>query len=186
MRKIAAGKAFIMQSRHVKETFLFLTRVRSSLGAFADLPCSVLDAAEFYRAEEGRSMEKLFWSQYTGTEHPVPLSDQLKHLVKLHKAAEQAMRGLIVWMWPGEPLPGSYFDLVRRLVDACPRLEVKRSVCIERARRDFARAKLDAVKLVKEGPPEGKAHRCPEIHYESVLKGSRLVADECAKDVIFE
>ena len=48
------------------------------------------------------------------------------------------------------------------------------------------RAKLDAVKLVKEGPPEGKEHRCLEMYYESVLKGSRLVADECARDVIFE
>ena len=98
MRKIAAGKAFNMQSKHVKENFLFLTRVRSSPGAFADLPHSVLDAVEFYRAEEGSSTEKLFWSQYTGTEHPVALSDQLKQLVELHKAAEQAMRGLIVRM----------------------------------------------------------------------------------------
>ena len=53
VRKIAAGKAFIMQSKHVKETFLLLTRIWSSPGAFADLPSSVLDAAEFYRAEEG-------------------------------------------------------------------------------------------------------------------------------------
>ena len=60
-KKIAVGKAFIMQSKHVKETFLLLTRVRSSPGAFADLPCSISDAAEFYRAEEGSSMEKLFW-----------------------------------------------------------------------------------------------------------------------------
>ena len=120
------------------------------------------------------------------------MSDQLKQLVELHKAAEQAMKGLIVRMWPGEPLPGSYFGLVRRLVNACPRFEVrKRSVCIEGARRAFARAKvhwakLDAVKLVKEGPPEGKEHRHPEMYYDSVLKGSRLVAEECAKDVIFE
>ena len=68
VKKIAAGKAFIMQSKHVKETFLLLTRVRSSPGAFADLPSSVSDAAEFYRAEEGSSTEKLFWSQYAGTE----------------------------------------------------------------------------------------------------------------------
>ena len=54
----------------------------------------------------------------------MPMSDQLKQLVELHKAAEQAMRGLIVRMWPGDSLPNSYFGLVRRLVDACPRLEV--------------------------------------------------------------
>ncbi len=134
VKKIATGKAFIMQSKHVKETFLLLTRVRSSAGAFADLPRSVSDAAEFYRAEEGSSTEKLFWSQYTGTEHPMPLSDQLKQLVELHKAAELAMKGLIVRMWPKEAMPGSYFGLVRRLVDACPWIEViKHSTCIEGA-----------------------------------------------------
>ena len=100
MNKIAAGKAFIMQSKHVKETFLFLTRVQSSPGAIADLPRSVLDATEFYRAEEGSSMEKLFWSQYTRTEHPMPLSDELKQLVELHKAAELAMKDLIGRLWP--------------------------------------------------------------------------------------
>ena len=61
-KKIAADKAFIMQSKHVKETFLLLTRIRSSPGAFADLPHSISDAAEFYRAEEGSLTDKLFWS----------------------------------------------------------------------------------------------------------------------------
>ena len=55
VKKIAAGKAFIMQSKHVKETFLLLTRIRSSPGAFADLPRSAQHAPEFYRAEEGSS-----------------------------------------------------------------------------------------------------------------------------------
>ena len=79
------------------------------------------------------------------------------------------MKGLIVRLWPGDALPNSYFGLVRRLVDACPRLEViKRSVCIEGARRAFARAKvhwakMDAEKLVKEGPPQGKEHCHPKI-----------------------
>ena len=153
MNKIAAGKAFYMQSKHVKVNYRLLTRIRSSPGAFADLPCSLSDAAQFYQAEQGSSTEKLFWSQYTGTEHPVPMSDQLKQLVELQKAAEQAMKGFIVRLCPGDALPNSYFGLVRRLVDACPRLEVvKRSVCIEGARRAFGRvkvqwAKLDAVKV---------------------------------------
>ena len=88
MRKIAADKAFNMQSKHVQVNYLLLTRVRSSPGAFADLPRSVSDAAKFYQAEEESSTEKLFWSQYTGTEHPMPMSDQLKQLVELHKASE--------------------------------------------------------------------------------------------------
>ena len=118
MRKIAAGKAFIMQSKHVKVNYLLLTRVRSSPGVFADLPRSVSDAAKYYQAEEGSSTEKLFWSQYTGTEHPMPVSDQVKQLVELHKAAELAMKGLIVRLWPVEPMPSSYFGLVKRLVSA--------------------------------------------------------------------
>ena len=119
----------------------------------------MLDAAKHYRAEEGSSTEKVFWSQYTEAEHPVPLSDQLKQLVELHKAAEEAMRCLIVRLWPGEAMPGSYFGMVKRLVDACPWLEVsKRSVCVEGARRALARVevhwgKMDAEKLVKDGPP---------------------------------
>ena len=46
-KKIAAGKAFVMQSNHVKETFFLLTRIWSSPGAFADLPRNISDAAEF-------------------------------------------------------------------------------------------------------------------------------------------
>ena len=47
-RKIAAGKAFIMQSKYVKKRFLLLTQIWSSPGEFADLPRSVSDAAEFF------------------------------------------------------------------------------------------------------------------------------------------
>ena len=61
-RRIAAGKAFIMQSRYSSKRYMLLTRVWSSPGAFADLPRSISDAAAFFRAEEGSSTEKLFWS----------------------------------------------------------------------------------------------------------------------------
>ena len=69
------------------------------------------------------------------------------------------MKGFIVQMWPGELMPSSYFSLIKRMMDACPRLEViKRSMCIEGARRALARVKvhwgkMDAEKLVKDGPP---------------------------------
>ena len=48
IKKIAAGKAFIMQSKHVKVNYLLLTRVRSSLGAFTDLPRSASAAAAYF------------------------------------------------------------------------------------------------------------------------------------------
>ena len=62
VKKIAEVKAFFMQSKHINMSYLLLTRIRSSPGAFADLPRSVSDAAAFYRAEEGSSTEKVFWS----------------------------------------------------------------------------------------------------------------------------
>ena len=36
-------------------------------GVFAELPRSIADAAQFYRAEERNTVDKLFWSQF-GTE----------------------------------------------------------------------------------------------------------------------
>ena len=58
-------------------------------------------------------------------------TDQLKQLVELHRVAELAMRDLSIRLWPAEAMPGSYFGLVRRMVNAYPRLDVvKRSACI--------------------------------------------------------
>ena len=190
-QKIAAGESFTMPSKYVEKTSLVLVLNFVFPGAFSGLPLSVSDAAEHYRAEEGMSTEKLFWSQYLGSEHPVPFSDQLKQLVELHRLAELAMKDLVVRLWPADPIPGSYFRLVQRLVSACPRLEaVKRSVRIEGARMAFACvkthwAKLDAKKLMTEGPPEGKEHCKPESYYKSVQKGSYLAAELCTKDIIF-
>ena len=105
-----------MQSKYAKKKYLLLTRIRSTPWAFADLPRSVSDAAEFFRAEEGSSTEKFFWSQYLAPEHSVPFTDQLKQLVELHRVAELAMKDLIIRLWPAEAMPGSYFRLVRRMV----------------------------------------------------------------------
>ena len=88
-------------------------------------------------------------------------------------------------------MPSSYFGLVKRLVSACPRLDaIKRLVCIEGAQIAFAHlkmhwAKMDPTKLMNEGSPEGKEHRKTEKYYDSVMEGSRLVAEQCAKDIIF-
>ena len=121
----------------------------------------------------------------------MPFIDQLKQLVELHQAAELAMKDLVVRLWPAEPILSSYFGLMKRIMGACPRLDaIKRSVCIEGARMAFARAKvhwgkLDAEKLMTEGPSEGKEHHKPKLYYEGVLKGARLAADKCTKDIIF-
>ena len=121
----------------------------------------------------------------------MPFIDQLKQLVELHQAAELAMKDLVVRLWPAEPIPSSYFELVKRIVGACPQLDtIKRSVYIEGARMALAHAnvhwgKLDTEKLIIEGPLEGKEHRKPELYYEGVMKGARLAADKCTKDTLF-
>ena len=102
-----------MQSKYMKKKYFLLTRIRSSPGAYADLPRGVADAAEFFRAEEGSSAEKLFWLQYLTPEHPVPFSDQLKQLVELHRVSELSMKDLIIRLWPDKAIPASYFGLVK-------------------------------------------------------------------------
>ena len=73
-----------------------------------------------------------------------------------------------------------------------PRIDaVKWSVGIEGAQRAFAhvkvhRAKMKAVFVAVEGPPEGKDHRTPECYLNDVLKGARLIEGQCSKDIIFE
>ena len=117
--------------------------------------------------------------------------DQLKQLVELHRVAELAMKDFIIWLWPAEAMPSSYFRLVRRVVSAYPRLHVvKRSACIEGACMAFACckmwwAKMDAVEVTR-GPPEGKEHRTPERYFADVLEGSRLAAAQCSQDIVFE
>ena len=80
---------------------------------------------------------------------------------------------------------------MKRLVDACPRLDaIKRWVCIEGVRMAFARvkmqwAKMNAATVATEGPPVGKEYRTPERYFSKVLEGSRIVAEQCMKDVIF-
>ena len=60
-----------MQSKHVEETFLLLTQIRSSPGAFADLPRSISDAAEFYRAEEELGLVKRQLEENKGKQYPI-------------------------------------------------------------------------------------------------------------------
>ena len=102
-------------------------------------------------------------------------TDQLKQLVELHRVAELAMKDLIIRLWPTEAMPSSYFRLVRRVVNACPRLDVvKRSACIEGARMTPARckmwwAKMDTVEVTR-GAPEGKVTRQHNVDRTLCLK----------------
>jgi DNA repair exonuclease SbcCD ATPase subunit len=60
--QIAAGKPFLLQTIFGGPRYALLTRLWSSPDAFADLSKSAADAAQFFRAQEGHTTEKLFWS----------------------------------------------------------------------------------------------------------------------------
>ena len=82
-----------------------------------------------------------------------------------------AVKDVIVRLWPVEPIPNNYFGLVKRLVDARPRIDaIKQSACIEGAQMAFARvkvqwAKMKATEIFTAGPPEGKDHRRREKYF---------------------
>ena len=79
------------------------------------------------RAREVYKSEKLFWSQFVECERPLLLNDQMAQWADLHKMSSVAMKDVIVRLWPAEAIPGSYFGLAQRLVDALPRIDaVKR------------------------------------------------------------
>ena len=51
------------------------------------------------------------------------------------------------------------------------------------ARAKMHWAKMNAKKMMTEGRPKGKEHCRPKLYYDGVLEGSRLVAEQCTKDI---
>ena len=92
-----------------------------------------------------------------------------------------AMKDLIVQLWPAEPMPSSYFGLMKRLVNARPRVDaIKLSACIEGAWMAFAQVKVQwvkmkAIEIATVGPPKRKDHRRPEKYFGDVLEGAHIV-----------
>ena len=134
----------------------------SSPDEFLDLPKSSSDAARYYRAQEGYATEKLFWSQFGASKRPLLLNEQMSQWAELHRISGDAMKNVIIRLWPSEPIPSSYFGLVQRFLGAVPHIDaVKRSVCIEGARMAFAQVKtfwgkMKVIDVAEKSPPKGK------------------------------
>ena len=88
---------------------MFLILNSDFSGVFAELPRSISDAAQFYRAEEKNTADMLFWSQYLAPNYPVPFSDQLKQLIELHKEAELAMKDMVIRLRPADVYYTTFF-----------------------------------------------------------------------------
>ena len=188
--EIAAGKPFLLQTKFGDPNYVQLNQVWSSPDKFLDLLKSSSDAAQFYHAQEGYATEKLFWSQFGASKRPLLLNEQMSQWAELHRISGGAMKNVIIWLWPNEPIPKSYFGLVQRLVDAVPRIDaVKQLACIEGARMAFARVKtfwvkMKAIDVAAKSPSKGQDR--PEHYFEDVLVADRLIEGQCSKDMMFE
>ena len=156
-----------------------------------DLPKSATDANQFFHMQEGHATEKLFWSHFDTPKHPL-LNEQMAQWAELHKMSGTAMKDIIARLWPTEPIPNSYFGLVRQLVNVVSRIDaVKRPTCIAGARMALARvkiywAKMTVTDIAAQSPPEGKDLNMPEHYFEDVLEGARLIEGQCSKNIVFE
>ena len=59
---IAAGKPFLLQTKFGDPKYAPLDQLWSSADAYVDLPASDADAAEYFKDQKDREVEKLFWS----------------------------------------------------------------------------------------------------------------------------
>ena len=119
-----------------------LDRRWSPADTYADLAKSTADAADFFKGQGDKEVEKLFWSQFNASTRPLSLSDKMAAVAELHRLSGLAMQSVIDHIWPQGPKPDSYFGLVQQFLGAVPQIDaMRRSACIEGARMALARVK---------------------------------------------
>ena len=139
---IAAGKPFMLRRKFGDPQYAPLDRLWSSADAYLDLTTSAVDAAEYFRDQTDREVDKLFWSQFNVPERTLPLTDQLAEWAELNRLSGLTMRSVIGHLWPEKLKPNRYFSLVQQFLGAVPCINVmKRSTCIEGSRMALARVK---------------------------------------------
>ena len=155
-----------------------------------DLAASDADAAEYFKDQKDREVEKLFWSQFHAAVRPLLLNEQMAEWAELHRLSGLAMRSFVDRLWPEGPRPNSYVSLVQQFLGAVPHIDaMKRSACIEGARMALARVKtywaeMEATTIATQNPAVGQVSA--EHYFQEVLQGARLIETQCSKDTIFE
>ena len=61
---IVAGKPFLLRTKFRDPKYAPLDQLWSSADAYMDLAASAADAAEYFKDQKYREVEKLFWSQF--------------------------------------------------------------------------------------------------------------------------
>ena len=135
-------------------------------------------------------MEELFWSQFHNPERPLSVSDYLAAWAELNRLSGLDMKYVASRLWPGEPEPKSYFDLVQQFLGSVPHVDaMKRSACIEGAQMALARVKTywADMKASVVASRDSDRSRLPAEHYfEEVLQGTHLIETQCSKNVMFK
>ena len=187
---IVAGKPFLLRRKFGDPRYTPLDRLWSSADAYLDLKASVVDAAEYFRDQTDREVDKLFWSQFNVLERMLPLTDRLAEWAELNRLSGLAMRSVVDHLWPERPKPNNYFSLVQQFLDALPRINaMKRSTCIEGSRMALARvrtywAEMGATTVAVQGSAIGRV--AAEHYFEEVLGGARTIEAQCSKNIMFE
>ena len=157
---------------------------------YANLAKSTANAAKFFEDQKDNEVEKLFWSQFSAPMRPLPLSERMAAVAKLHRLSGLAMRSVIDHLWPKGPKSDSYFGLVQQFLGAVSRIDaMKRSACLEGARMAIARVKaywtdMEATIIATQNPA---GRQDPAEHYlEQVTEGAHLIEAQCSKNVMFE
>ena len=167
-----------------------LYQLWSFADAYVALAASAADAAEYFKGQKDREVEKLFWSQFNVPVRPLLLNEQMAEWAELHRLFGLAMRSVVDHLWPEGPRPNSYFGLVQQFLGVVPHIDaMKRSTCIEGARMALARVKtywaeMEATAIATQNPAVGQVSA--ERYFEEVLEGARLIEAQCSKSVMFE
>ena len=91
-----------------------LDRRWSPADAYADLAKSTADAAKSFEDQKDNEVERLFWSQFSASTRPLPLSERMVTMAELHRLSGLAMRSVTDHLWPKGPRPDNYFGLVQQ------------------------------------------------------------------------
>ena len=98
---IAARKPFMLRRKFGDPQYAPLDRLWSSADAYLDLAASAIDAAEYFRDQTDREVDKLFWSQFNVLERSLPLADRLAEWAKLNwitcGGKGQSRTTILVW-----------------------------------------------------------------------------------------
>ena len=186
---IVAGKPFLLRTKFGDPKYAPLDQLWSSADAYVDLAASAADAAEYFKDQGDREVEKLFWSQFHAPVRPLLLNERMAEWAELHRLSGLAMRSVVDHLWPEGPRPNSYFSLVQQFLGVVPHIDaMKRSACIEGARMALARVKtywaeMEATTIATQGSAVGRV--AAEHYFEEVLEGARSIEAQCSKNIMF-